>query len=463
MAAEADVDFEPRMFFTAPWEPVLVRRGDALGLRALADQLAEAVAPDLSNRVNDGRWVTILAWCLVRSQEVFHASGGNSVSTREEQRKRYAWLRPPELMWVTRTIALATDWKDRSLAGQRSVMPWYEESGEPARRFGMTADQFRSYRQTGMYGGYRLAFRKWPGLTRQGDGWTPGPESAKLADWLDKRLGSARPSWPLHSSDGVSKQSAKLGQGAEHSWWLGKWNTYDHCGRKADANTLPRRKDDFAALPEADLLMPLIFGETTAGKRRRQVAREVKKSKAANHIEVCEHLAGAFKGVPEIAQIPRFSRLADAGMAAMDLMAGALYKDSRTTLAKVAALPTAGSICSELRAAATEWLKKPDAQIRHVETANRFAGAITTAAANECLKEVLYHHELYGGGLRWFVLRDGRIEPRTPPRSGTSRYRFRLWQLCRLAAQCGLQSGMPAGLENDTAVEEDELEEASGE
>ena len=76
MNPEAYVDRESRLLFTAPWEPLVVRRGDALGLRALADQFADAVAPDLSNRVRDGRWVTILAWCLARSQEVFHASGG---------------------------------------------------------------------------------------------------------------------------------------------------------------------------------------------------------------------------------------------------------------------------------------------------------------------------------------------------------------------------------------------------
>ncbi len=126
VTAEADGDREPRLLFTAPWEPLIVRRGDALGLRALADQFADAVAPDLSNRVRDGRWVTILAWCLVRSQEVFHASGGRSLTTRSEQRERYAWLRPLELMWVARTIALAgDDWRDRSLAGQRRVLPWY--------------------------------------------------------------------------------------------------------------------------------------------------------------------------------------------------------------------------------------------------------------------------------------------------------------------------------------------------
>jgi hypothetical protein len=54
MTAESDVDSEPRLLFTAPWEPLVVRRGDALGLRVLADQFAVAVAPDLSNRVRNG-------------------------------------------------------------------------------------------------------------------------------------------------------------------------------------------------------------------------------------------------------------------------------------------------------------------------------------------------------------------------------------------------------------------------
>jgi len=52
---------------------VTVRRGDALGLGALADQFADAVAPGFSNRIRDSRWVTILAWCLVKSKLVFDA------------------------------------------------------------------------------------------------------------------------------------------------------------------------------------------------------------------------------------------------------------------------------------------------------------------------------------------------------------------------------------------------------
>jgi hypothetical protein len=44
--------------FTEPWDPIVVRRGDALGLLALTNMFAETVAPGLSNRVRDGRWVT---------------------------------------------------------------------------------------------------------------------------------------------------------------------------------------------------------------------------------------------------------------------------------------------------------------------------------------------------------------------------------------------------------------------
>jgi len=47
---------EASYFFTEPWEPVTVRRGDALGLGALADQFADAVAPGFSNRIRDSRW-----------------------------------------------------------------------------------------------------------------------------------------------------------------------------------------------------------------------------------------------------------------------------------------------------------------------------------------------------------------------------------------------------------------------
>jgi len=467
VAAEADVDSEPRLLFTAPWEPVIVRRGDALGLRALADQFADTIAPDLSNRVRDGRWVTILAWCLARSQEVFHASGGRSVAMRAQQRERYAWLRPLELMWVARTIALTKDWRDRSLAGRRRVQPWYEAmyDGQPPDRFGMSEDQFRAYRQTGMYGGYRVAFRKWPGMSVQGDGWTPRKATNDLAKWLDGKLGAARPTWRLHASDGdvgSLPKPDKRSLGKEHQWWLRQWRTFDEGGRSADDNTLPRRKADFTILPEVKLLKPLVFGNDPFGNRRLKVACEVKAS-ARTHIEVCEHLGRAFADDHTFVLLPRLSRLADAGMAAMDLVAKSLQKVCRVKLADVAALPNAVPICDELMVAAGEWRKNAQMQLRHIDTAHRFAGAIRSARTIECLRAVLRHHEVYGGGLRWFVLRNGWVEPRTPWRGGSSRYRFRLWSLCRLAAQCGVLRNMPHALLGDVEAEEDETWEAANE
>jgi hypothetical protein len=446
---------------------VVVRRGDALGLRALADQFADTIAPDLSNRVRDGRWVTILAWCLARSHEAFHASGERSVATRAQQQDRYAWLRPLELMWVARTIALAEDWRERSLAGQRRVRPWYEYDGQIPDRFGMSADQFRAYRQTGMYGGYRVVFRKWPGMTVLADGWTPGPATIRLAKWLDGRLGPARPSSTLHAGDGdedgVSTRSARRGRGEEYRWWLRQWSDFDRHGRNADLNTLPRRKNDSQKLPEADLLRPLAFGEDRNGTRRLDVAREVERASARDHIEACRHLSRAFPGDHAFALLPCFSRLADAGMATMDLLAELLQNDSRVRLADAAAHPQAASVCEELTAAAQEWRQSARMQLRHIDTAHRFAGAVPGARPVECLGALLRHHETYGGGLRWFVLRDSWIEPRTPWRSGSSRYRFRLWSLCRLAAQCGVLRDMPVALLGDVEQDEDETGEAAHE
>ena len=430
-----------------------MRRGDALGLRAIADRFADAIAPDLSNRVRDGRWVTILAWCLARSQEAFHASDGRSVATRSEQRERYAWLRPLELMWVARTITLTEDWRDRSLAGQRRVRFWCE-NGRSSERFGMSLEQFRAYRQTGMYGGYRLAFRKWLGMTVAGNGWTPGPATNGLADWFEGKLGVARP-----GEDGLSARSAKLGSGKEDGWWLRQWKTFAQQGRDADANTLPRRRDDFSVLPEAKLLKPLIFGNDPNGIRRIQVAREIEKSSATDHLELCKHLGAVFADEPVIARLPRFSRLADAGMAAMDLVAESLSEESHVALAKVASHPGAVEICGELMKAAKHWHEGSEMQLRHIETAHRFASAIPSGRPVDCLRALLQHHEVYGGGLRWFFLRNGRIEPRTPPRTGSSRYRFRLWSLCRLAAQCGVLRTMPAVLRADAEATEEASDE----
>lgn len=440
----------PRVFFTAPWEPTVERRGDALGLRAVTDQFAESVAPYLSNRIQDGRWVTILAWCIARSHDVYMASGGRRPETRAQQRDRYAWLRPLELMWVARTIGLDQDgWRKRQLPGRRRVKRWYMDDARRSDYFGMSTDQFKAYRQAGMYGGLRLAFRHWPGLTIAGDGWTPGPQTHALAKWLDAKLGTARPPWALGGGDvedGVKRvRSAKSGGAREHAWWLRHWIAFDQGSRTAVSNTLPCIRTNHSILPEARLLKPIIFGADDAGRRRLRIARVLASIKAKEHLDFCIGLARRIPEDPTIALLPRFSRLADAGMEAMDLIVQAIGEQGSTSLAQVVRLPQARGVCAELHDAAMAW-PRGQMHVRHSESADQFADLFKNPTPTHCIAALLEHHETRGGGLRWFFLRKGLIEAGVATRTGASRYRFRFWALCRLAAQCGVIGGMPTGL-----------------
>lgn len=83
----ADENAGMQWYFTAPHNPVLVRRGDPLGFRGVADWYADLLAPGLSNRTYDARWLTILMWTLHqanRAWQYFHGGGGHH---RQESRR----------------------------------------------------------------------------------------------------------------------------------------------------------------------------------------------------------------------------------------------------------------------------------------------------------------------------------------------------------------------------------------
>ena len=446
---------DSRLLFTAPWEPLIVRRGDALGMRALADRFADAVAPGLSNRIRDGRWITILSWCLVQSDTRFRETGGRSLETKEEQRDRYAWLRPLELLWVARTIQLTEDGgSKRSLAGLRRVKVWLETQPRNDKRFGLSFDQFRAYRQTGMYGGYRLGFRMWPGMTVGRDGWTPGPQAHKLAKWLDKQLGPMAPEIKPKRLSNRGNAGASRGTRWKHDpvhWWQRHWKKFCEPHREADRKTLPRKSNDFGELPEAKLLAPVLFGSDTGGQRRKAILEQVMQAKATTHLEMCRHLQRSFPKDQKIALMPAFSQLADDGIEVMELIAGELHKSPKAMLDQVAQSPELAEACDRLRESSQAWRQRQGGTIRHVELANQFAESIPTSGQTiDILRGLLQHHEVHGGGLKWFVLRGNTIEPRSPPGVGNSRYRFRLWSLARLGIQCGLTSkGMPRALAAD--------------
>ena len=146
----------------------------------------------------------------------------------------------------------------------------------------------------------------------------------------------------------------------------------------------------------------------------------------------------------------------------MNLIARSLTSDVSSSLDDVAAASEAVSDRKELCAAATEWLRgvqseSPATGLSHVEKATAFAQAMTSADPQECVKALLDYHEQHGGGLRWFVRQGMRIELRSRPTIRTAApYRFRLWSLCRLAAQCGVIGKMPTAIEEESVESDDD-------
>jgi hypothetical protein len=188
-----EITHEPRLLFTEPWDPIVVRRGDALGLLALTNVFAEAVAPGLSNRVRDGRWVTIMA--------VVSRAISASLPRKRKQIRIHAGRAGQA---VRMAAAARTHVGCQNHRSGRRRLEGAAVGASPAvaamvrTPIGGTAPTVSVCPSINSAPtAYRVAFRKWPEMTIGGDGWTPGPAANKLEKWLDVRLGSARPEWHL--------------------------------------------------------------------------------------------------------------------------------------------------------------------------------------------------------------------------------------------------------------------------
>ena len=138
-------------------------------MRPIAEDMADVLAPGLSNRTFDGRWLSIVCWALQQSYSAWWALGTVDADdpgiTRDAAKDIYSWLRPLELLWVTRTVEKTKDrGKGRQLPGVRAVRHWLE-CGRNRERFAFGLRSYLQYRFTGVYGAYRAALRWLPGLT----------------------------------------------------------------------------------------------------------------------------------------------------------------------------------------------------------------------------------------------------------------------------------------------------------
>lgn len=428
-------------YFSAPWDPLPVRRGDALGLRAGADYFADLIAPGLNNGTSDARWITLLSWCLKWSHIAWHNAGGGDLSRRDVQRARYAWLRPLELLWVDRT--LESGQTTGQLRGRRSIERWRKDDYKSL-NFAMSDDQFRRYRQVGTYGAYRVLFRTITGLTSDNDGWTPGDTALKLADIVNENLPGAAQLNQEHFEKGTkwgAWSDAEARYWIKHGWC--EWTT------KASHSILPTPGDSTRnRLPgeEGRILKAALF---TADSNRLATANVLSEAKAAQtHAEICDMLAKSNLYSSEISAklkpLPAFTRLADAAMDVMRTLWIEINSDPEAPAPSIDRLARSTDLqpkFKKLQDMSREWLSAPGREgFPHDPVATQLAQSMQNAASpSDQIRALAKHHHKYGGGRHWFREGAGALEPIVADTGiAASDYRFRLRALCLLAAQCGV-------------------------
>lgn len=455
-------------YFTAPWDPVPVRRGDALGLRAGADYFAELLAPGLSNNTSDARWISLLSWCLKWSHAAWRNAGGSDLTRRDEQRARYAWLRPLELLWVDRT--LESGQTTGQLRGRRSVERW-RRADRRLPNFAMSPDQFRKYRQVGTYGAYRVVLRAVPGFTT-GDGWTPEATALALANLVNDSLPRATRLKQEDFENGTKWGRWSGGDEARY-WvergWQSAWATVGGFLPTPDGAVRKRLPEE-----ERRLLEPALFG---AGSVRRVTAEVLAgATEARTHADLCDALSKSrvlsrMLAPASLAPLPAFTRFADAAMHAMRGLWHEINRDDAKQAPSVEKLARSADLRSrfeQLRGASTAWLRAPGRSVfPHEQVASRLAESIRGAATPaEQLRAVARHHHEHGGGRRWFREQGGKMVPLVADTGiAASDYRFRLHPLSRLAAQCGvanMNSALDAVARRELDHLEQELEDEEG-
>ena len=431
-------------FLSAPETSTPRRRGDPLGLRNITDEVAELLAPGLTNRTRDARWLTLLSWSLVESERAWQKATGHALNTAEHRRERYAWLRPLELLWVARSIDLggkrfrASHWP-----GHRSLKRWDRRSA----RFAMTASQLTNYRQSGAYGAYRILFRQ-SGLTESNDGWTPANSTYGLAEFVKRQLKreGAAPTW---------RNKPRLADPAH--WWISTgWPQWQMPARPnplmLSALTPNRLHQD-----EIDILVPLLFPPDSPRLRTAQAIGADRKG--GDYVALCRSLAKALPrsgGDPSLSRLGDLAALNNAGVMVLRSIAQCVAEGSRSITA-LARDPHVTGALEALSDCAGAWRKTA----RHAppftyQNEADLLSQVPTGGTLASLRRFIAHHEQYGSGARWFARAGDEIiliGAEFGLESGS--FSYRLHALARLAIQCGVLGTLPRALGGHTVDEDD--------
>lgn len=415
-------------------------------MQPVANEFAEVIAPGLSNRIRDARWITILCWCLKQSERARNrwlpqGEEDSYLLTSRGSAERYQWVRPLELLWIY--LGTRENGKRRQLPGKRSIQSSVPQTDNT---FGLSSAQLGRYRNTGVYGSYRKSLRKLVGLTN-GDGWTLGDEGSRLADWLNDEIKKS------HRQKDLKKVYAGIHPMDFFRTYGKQWHY------KLESKLLPQEIDSPEPLPkmEQKILANVLF-ETNGS--RRHFAKLISGYHGVLDAGLYAYLA---KKDERLSWLPGFHALTEPAITI-------LFKLAKQAQINPNTKPDFGDFKKELaslRKAAKNWTQGQVTHKPHKSgIVDRFAQDINNFGGNDesLLTRLVAFHQDHGGGRRWIKINEeGNLENQSEISANDHApiYYYRIFPLAALAVQCGVITAMPNIYSNNsTIMDEQELEEA---
>lgn len=429
----------PTIFLSeAPARPAS-RRRDPLGFANVAAYYADMLAPELTNRQRDPRWLTILCWSL---QQV--ASEFPNLSTDAD---RYARLRGLELRWIIEACRLDNGGKGRQLPGSRNVRDVRKRHGETqfaTLRAQMGPEQWRRYRYVGPYASYR-GLLQLLGLLDD-DGWQLTDAGRKLAAFASSKVTSF-----------TSHRALQLLTDETSGWvsfWLRRWRA----GTTIPTSSafLPTHKSRLGK-KEVELFGPALFATDSV---RLHVAVAMQGAVAGSHSALCQHLQASLLILPgwssdekiRLAKLGAFAVLADV---AIDAIKAAFEFVARHPDGTCPPKVAAAAIKAQLGALHIVCKRWGCDGIWPV--VDQFAKAVGLESGPEkVLLALVRFHQQNAGGLLWVRLSGGCLDKAVRHSQAPGGfYRFRLETLSRLAFGCHIIDTLPACFEQTRLDPED--------
>ncbi|MBP1908313.1 hypothetical protein [Methanolobus bombayensis] len=438
--------FEGEWLFTSPSNSSIIKRGDVLGWQKIANDFSDMLAPDLNNGTHDARWISILSWCLVVS---------NTIPLRQDfdRSELYKWLKPLEVFWIKATLEkIASDnkygnYSDYQLPGRRKIKEWsgkYNDLKE-------LLDDLDNFRYSGIYGTYRTILKNVPGFTEDCDGWTPDIVATDLANQYNIPY---------------QKNISARGNPQPNAYWLGKtsiensdekslWDLI----RSQRISRLPTSKKSVSNLTkkEEQILISALFSKDGNGKRRRIVANAIEKSNAQSYADLCNDVSKKLQDIPDAYLLCPFSRLSDSAIDLLNNIWNCIKDKPRVTLSEV---HITGDCRQQLKNSVDLWIEaKNDSLANNFRIIDQFVSMISdidNMKDADLVRCIVNYHSENCRGRKWMQINNEYVEPLLfSNTTEASYYRFRLWQLSRLALQCGFIHNIPGILSQESFYMED--------